>query len=516
MRQAATRLGRWSSASRRALSSAAATHPHFYIGGRWVPPVRHDAGSLAVVCPATEEVVARVACGTGADIDDAVASAKLAFESWRRSAKEERLDLLRRLADVYKARSDEMAAVISQEMGAPISLARKEQAPAGLFHIRTFVSVLEKFEFEERFEGRDEERLVHDAIGVCGLFTPWNWPMNQVTLKVVPALAAGCTCVLKPSEVAPLSALLFAQMIDEAGFPPGCFNLVNGRGGSAHAAPGAARAAGEALAAHPDVDMVSFTGSTRAGVQVSKAAADGIKRVALELGGKGPNLIFADAAPSVRKAVERGVRAVLRNSGQSCNAPSRMLVERSVYAEAVEAAAEAARAACVGEPRRDGAHIGPVASRAQWGKVQGLIEAGVREGARLVAGGPGRPEGLGRGYYCRPTVFADVCNATHAVAREEIFGPVVCLIPFEDEAEAIAIANDTSYGLQSYVQTSDVQRARRVARALRAGMVTINYAPRAPGSPFGGVRHSGIGREGGELGLREFLEVKAVSGWTPE
>ena len=351
-------------------------------------------------------------------------------------------------------------------------------------------------------EANPQERIVHEPIGVAGLITPWNWPMNQVALKVGAALAAGCTMVLKPSEIAPLSSMLFAEFMDEAGFPKGVFNLVNGDGPTV----------GNAMSVHPDIDIMSLTGSARAGIAVTKAAADTIKRVSLELGGKGPNIIFADA--DVEKAVKGGSIGMFYNSGQSCNAPSRMLVERSVYDQAVEIAAATAAKTQVGDPTEEGRHIGPVVSAAQFEKIQGLIQAGIDEGARLVAGGVGRPEGVNRGYYVRPTVFADVNNEM-TIAREEIFGPVLSMLPFDDEEEAIRIANDTAYGLTSYVQSGNQARAQKVARQLRAGMVIMNGASRPAGSPFGGYKQSGNGREGGVWGMLEFLEVKAISGWDP-
>ncbi len=471
----------------------------FYINGSWVPP--ETANDFDVINPATEEVFATISLGSKADVDKAVAAARAAFETWGHSSREQRLDLLEKLADVYARRSDEMAQAISNEMGAPISLSVHAQTAAGLGHIKAFIRELKAFTFEhvlhEKVPG---EYIVHEPIGVCGLITPWNWPMNQVTLKAVPALAAGCTAILKPSEIAPLSALLFAEFVDEAGFPAGVFNLVNGDGPTV----------GEAMSSHPGIDMMSFTGSTRAGTAVTKAAADTVKRVTLELGGKGPNIVFADA--DIPKAVKRGALHCFNNTGQSCNAPTRMLVERPVYDEAVQVAAETAEKCRVGDPREEGNHIGPLVSQMQFDKVQRLIETGMDEGARLVAGGPGRPDGFNRGYFVRPTVFADVSNDM-TIAREEIFGPVLSLIPFDSEGEAIDIANDTPYGLTSYVQSSDQARAQKVARKLRAGMVQLNGAQRPAGSPFGGYKQSGNGREGGKWGLEDYLEVKAISGW---
>ncbi|WP_118134241.1 aldehyde dehydrogenase family protein [Oceanicella sp. SM1341] len=471
----------------------------FYIDGAWVSPA--VPATLDVINPATEEPCAVISLGSAADVDRAVAAAKRAFPAWAETPPAERLALLRRLREIYASRIDDVAAAISAEMGAPIRLATQAQAGAGLAHLDAFLRVLAEFEWERPL--RDDamgEHILLEPIGVCGLITPWNWPMNQVILKIAPALGAGCTVVLKPSEVAPLSSMLVAEMVHEAGFPAGVFNLVNGDG------PGV----GTALSAHPDVDMMSLTGSTRAGIAVTKTAADTVKRVSLELGGKSPNLVFADS--DVAAAVRRGVVQCFNNTGQSCNAPSRMLVERGIYEQAVEIAAATARDTVVGDPKEDGKHIGPVVSEAQFGKIQGLIETGIAEGARLVAGGPGRPEGFNRGYYVRPTVFADVTNEM-TIAREEIFGPVLSLIPFESEEEAIAIANDTVYGLSAYVQTGDAERARRVARRLRAGMVHVNGATRASGAPFGGYKQSGNGREGGTWGVEDFLEVKSVAGW---
>jgi aldehyde dehydrogenase (NAD+) len=471
----------------------------FYIDGKLVPPV--TPRDFEVINPADETAFAVVSLGSVDDVDKAVAAARRAFATWGRTTKEERLGYLKALRDIYERRSDEMARAISMEMGAPIRLAKVAQAASGLSHIEAFIRVVEAFEFEHPLSpDTPGERIVHDPIGVCGLITPWNWPMNQVTLKVVPAVAAGCTVILKPSEIAPLSAMLFAEMMDEAGFPAGVFNLVNGDGAGV----------GEAMSRHPGIDMMSFTGSTRAGIAVTKAAADTVKRVALELGGKSPNIVFGDV--DLPKMVKRGAMHCFQNTGQSCDAPTRMLVERSAYDSAVEIAAEAATNCAVGDPAEEGRHIGPLVSQAQFDKVQGLIEAGIAEGARLVAGGPGRPEGFNRGYFVRPTVFADVDNSMK-IAREEIFGPVLAMIPFDTEQQAIDIANDTPYGLAAYVQSADQDRARRVAGSLRAGNVQINGTSLSDGSPFGGYKQSGNGREGGKWGLLEFLEIKAISGW---
>jgi aldehyde dehydrogenase (NAD+) len=471
----------------------------FYIDGKWVAPV--TPRELDVINPADEQPYATISLGSAADVDKAVAAARRAFESWSRVSREERLAAVERLLEAYTARMDEMAQAISQEMGAPIRLATKSQAAVGAYHIKNFIRALKTFRFEQPLDERNpQEMIVREPIGVCGLITPWNWPMNQVALKVVPAVAVGCTVVLKPSEIAPMSSILFAEIMDAAGFPAGVFNMVNGDGPTV----------GEAMSSHPGIDMMSFTGSTRAGIAVTKGAADTVKRVTLELGGKSPNLVFADA--DVEKAVVRGLDHMFENTGQSCNAPSRMLVERPVYDRAVEIAAEHTKTVRVGSPAEDGDHIGPLVSETQFNKVQGLIEIAIKEGARLVAGGPGRPEGFNRGYYVRPTVFADVSNDM-TIAREEVFGPVLAMIPFDTEEEAVAIANDTPYGLSSYIQSGDPERIRRVARQLRSGMVQVNGQSRAPGSPFGGYKQSGLGREGGAFGIEDFLEVKAVSGW---
>jgi len=471
----------------------------FYINGAWVAPVTPN--EMEVINPANEQAFATISLGGSADVDKAVAAAKAAFQTWGWSSKEERLACLEKLKDVYKKRWNEMAEAISNEMGAPISMSGASQVGAGYGHIKAFIDTLRDFTFERDFKPDvPEEHIVYEPIGVCGLITPWNWPMNQVTLKVVPAVAAGCTVVLKPSEIAPMSSLLFAEMMDEAGFPKGVFNLVNGDGPSV----------GAALSSHPDVDMMSFTGSTRAGTAVAKAAADTVKRVTLELGGKSPNIVLADA--DLEKAVKRGVIHCFNNTGQSCNAPTRMIVERSVYDQAVEIAAATAAKATVGNPAEEGRHIGPLVSQMQFDKVQDLIQKGIDEGATLAAGGPGRPEGFNRGYYVRPTIFTDV-NNDMTIAREEIFGPVLAMIPVADEEEAISVANDTPYGLAAYLQTGDQDRAHRISRRLRAGMVHINGAGQPFGSAFGGYKMSGNGREGGVWGLEDYLEVKTVSGW---
>ena len=471
---------------------------NFYINGMWTAPMAgHD---FDVVDPSTEEVVDTIVLGGQADTDAAVAAAKAAFPKWRLSSKAERLELMQSILDVYMRRSDEMGAVISTEMGAPIDMSKVSQSGTGSFHLKAFIASLKDYEFEHALRaGEDDTRIIHEPIGVCALITPWNWPMNQIALKVIPALATGCTMVLKPSEQSPLSAVLFSEIMDEAGVPAGVYNMLHGDGSGV----------GSQLSVHKDVDMVSFTGSTRAGRAITIAAAETVKRVSLELGGKGANLVFADADP---KAVAQGIARCFNNTGQSCNAPTRMLVERSRYADAVEQAKAAANATKVNAASEGGQHIGPLVSEMQFTKVQDLIQQGIDEGATLVAGGMGRPEGLNRGFFVRPTVFAD-CNNDMTVMREEIFGPVLAMMPFDTEEEAIAIANDTDYGLTNYVQTTDPERARRVARALRSGMVDMNGKGRGAGSPFGGMKQSGNGREGGEWGLDEFIEVRAIGGW---
>ncbi len=474
----------------------------FYINGTWVDP---QAGSdFAVINPSTEEPYATISLGGQADTDAAVAAARAAWPSWAQSSKAERLDLIRSILEVYKKRSDEMGETISGEMGAPISMSKASQSGTGTYHIDGFIKTLEEFEFERGLrEDAPNDRIIYEPIGVCALITPWNWPMNQIALKVMPAIAAGCTMVLKPSEQSPLSGMLFTEILHEAGVPAGVYNMLNGDGVGV----------GSQLSAHKDVDMVSFTGSSRAGKLISKSAADTIKRVSLELGGKGANIVFADAAPN---AVAQGVARCFNNTGQSCNAPTRMLVERSRYDQAVEEAVAAAEATAVDLANRDGKHIGPLVSEMQFNKVQDLIEVGINEDkAKLVAGGLGRPEGMNRGYFVRPTIFAD-CTNDMRIMREEIFGPVLGMMPFDTEEEAIAIANDTDYGLTNYVQTTDGEKARRVARQLRTGMVDINGQARSARSPFGGMKQSGNGREGGVWGLEEYLEVKAVGGWPTE
>ena len=471
---------------------------NFYIDGKWVTPKSKE--EIKVINPATEENCAVISLGNKEDVDLAVSSAKNAYSSWSFSTKEERIKLLEKLYENYKKRWADIADAITTEMGAPKDFATKLQAGTGAAHLKSFIKYLKNFEFEKPLgEHAPNQRLIYEPKGVCALITPWNWPMNQVCLKVMPALASGCTMVLKPSELAPLSSMILAELIDETKFPAGVFNLVNGDGATT----------GDALTSHPDVNMISFTGSTRAGALISQNAAKDFKRVSLELGGKGANIIFKDADP---EAIERGALRCFRNSGQSCNAPTRMLVEKSMYNEAIERLKKYTESFEVGDPKKEGEHIGPVISETQYNKIQTLIKKGIDEGAKLIAGGPGKPEGFEKGYFVKPTVFADVNNDMD-IARTEIFGPVLSVMPFETEEEAIQIANDTPYGLTNYIQTQDKEKVKRVARKLRSGMVDVNGAGIAVDAPFGGFKHSGIGREAGEHGLEEFLEVKSVGGW---
>nr|AFI78694.1 aldehyde dehydrogenase family protein [uncultured bacterium ws085G8] len=449
-----------------------------------------------MINPATEKSIATISLGSADDINLAVEAARKAFESYSATSKTDRLGLLQDILTIYKKRYDEMAEVISLELGAPISMSHKSQAACGVGHLEGFLEAFEKLKLRQQLDNGDI--LIREPIGVCGLITPWNWPVNQIALKVLPALAVGCTSVLKPSEMTPLSAILYAEILHEAGVPRGVFNLVNGEG----------PVAGAALSRHPDVNMMSFTGSTRAGVAVTRDAAETVKKVTLELGGKSPNILFADA--DVEKAVKRGVFGVFYNSGQSCNAPTRMLVERSIYKKVLEIAKKTGESQLVGDPAEPGRHIGPVVSELQFDRIQALIKSGIEEGANLLVGGPGKPTGFDNGFYVKPTIFCDVSNDMR-IAREEIFGPVLSIIPFEDEDEAISIANDTPYGLAAYVETGDDEKAERVAGKLRAGQVYINGTECEYGSPFGGYKTSGLGREGGLFGLEDFLEMKAVS-----
>ncbi len=467
----------------------------FYIDGAWVDPA--ELKRLAIIDPSTEEPCGEIAIGSAEDVDKAVAAARRAFESFSLTSREERLALLRRLQTIYERRLDELGAVISREMGAPLPFAREWQAGIGLRHLKKAIETLETFRFEET---RGTTMVFKEPIGVVGMITPWNWPMNQIMAKVAPALATGCTMVLKPSEIAPLSAILFAEMMDEAGVPAGVFNLVNGDGPSV----------GEAISRHPGIDMVSFTGSTRAGILVAKGAADTIKRVHQELGGKSAHILLPDV--DLEAAVTKGVQGCFGNSGQSCNAPTRMFVPADRHDEAAEIAARAASAFKTGPADADGVHLGPVVSQMQYDKIQRLIETGIAEGASLVAGGLGRPDGMNRGYFVQPTVFAHV-TPDMTIAREEIFGPVLSILSYESEEDAIRLANDTVYGLAAYIQSGDPARARRVASRMRAGSVYLNYPAWDPGAPFGGYKQSGNGREYADFGLEEFLEIKGVVGY---
>ena len=467
----------------------------FYINGEWVDPV--DPKSLDVINPATEEVIGKIAMGNSQDVDKAVAAAKEAFESFSKTTKEERLALMGKILEVYQSRYDEIAETISSEMGAPLWLSKAAQAATGAGHFGTFMEVLKNYNFDE---DKGTTRLRKEPVGVCGLITPWNWPINQIACKVAPALAAGCTMVLKPSEVSPLNAVIFTEVLHEAGVPAGVFNLVNGDGLSV----------GEAMSSHPDIDMMSFTGSTRAGVAVAKASADTVKRVSQELGGKSANIILDDA--DFNKSVAGGVTGCFMNSGQSCNAPTRMLVPADRQDEAVAIAKATAEATLVGDPKEVAAGgIGPVVSEVQFNKIQGLIEKGIEEGATLVAGGPGKPEGFNAGYYVKPTIFSDVSNDM-TIAREEIFGPVLSILPYKDEEDAILIANDTEYGLSGYVSGSQ-EKAQKFAEKFRSGNVHVNGAGPDFNAPFGGYKKSGNGREWGDLGFEEFLEIKAILGY---
>jgi len=469
----------------------------FYIDGKWVDPI--TAKSLDVINPATEEVCGRISAGTAADVDAAVKAARKAFATYSLTSREERIDLLERIQAEYQKRFGDMAHAITEEMGAPASLAQRAQAPIGIAHIATGIAVLKNFSFEE---DRGPTRIVKEPIGVCGLITPWNWPINQIACKVVPALATGCTMVLKPSEEAPFSAYLWAEIMHAAGVPAGVFNLVNGTGAEV----------GAAISSHPDIDMVSFTGSTRAGIEVAKAAAPTVKRVAQELGGKSPNIILEDA--DMASAVGGGVKHVMQNSGQSCNAPTRMLVPAGKMDAAIVIAREAAESTTVGDPNGN-AQLGPVVNKIQWDKIQRLIQAGIDEGATLVAGGVGRPDGLDKGYYVKPTVFANVTNEM-TVAKEEIFGPVVSILGYDTVDEAIHVGNDTEYGLAAYISGTDMAKVRDVASKLRAGQVSINGGGGDMMAPFGGYKMSGNGREWGDFGFTEYLEIKAILGYTPK
>ena len=470
---------------------------NFYINGKWVSPSKPN--DFEVINPSTEETCAIISLGSKEDTNAAVDAAKKAFESWKHSSREERIKLLEKLLSIYKKRYSEMVEAISTEMGAPMDWATDVQTATGQSHLEDFILRLKEFKFDHQFDPKSNNHICYEPIGVCGLITPWNWPINQIALKVVPAFATGCTMIHKPSEIAPLSAMLFAEMIDEAGFPPGVFNLVNGDGVGV----------GTDISSHPDINLVSFTGSTRAGKLILKNGAETIKKVCLELGGKGGNIVFADSYPN---AVRDGIRNVMSNSGQSCDAPTRMLVERLIYDRAVKEAVDEANLIKVDHASKKGDHIGPVVSKVQYDKIINLIQSGIDEGATLAAGGPELPGGLNKGYFIKPTIFTDVTNDMR-IAKEEIFGPVLSIIPFETEDEAVNIVNETEYGLGNYLQTEDKEKAKRVERRLNAGTIYINGNGADSGTPFGGFKQSGNGREGGVWGLEEYLEVKTVTGW---
>ena len=467
----------------------------FYINGKWVDPIRST--SMDIINPADETVVGQLAMGSSEDVDAAVKAARDAFETFSESTREERLALMDRIIEIYKRRMEEMAKAISTEMGAPMSMARDSQAPIGLTHFMTARKALETYSFTES-KGKTE--VIKEPVGVCGFITPWNWPMNQIACKVAPAIACGCTMLLKPSEMAPLSAQLFAEIMDEAGVPAGVFNMVYGDGPEV----------GAAMSAHPDIDLMSLTGSTRAGVAVAKASADTVKRVALELGGKSPNVILEDA--DFEKAVKTGAIECFRNTGQSCNAPTRMLVPVKLHDKAVEIAAGVAAKTKVGNPESEDTHIGPLSNKNQFEKVNRMVQDAIDQGTTLAAGGPGRPEGLDKGYFAKPTVFANVTNDM-MIAREEVFGPVLAILPYETEEDAIRIANDTPYGLAAYVQTGDIDKARKFSKKIRSGNVFLNGNNFDPNAPFGGYKQSGIGREWGDYAFHDFLEIKGVVGY---
>lgn len=466
----------------------------FYIDGQWVEPSGSE--SIDVINPATEQVIATVAAGNRLDVDRAIAAARAAFNEFSTTSRQYRIELLERVIEEYHRRVSDIAAAVSQEMGAPIGLATNAQAPVGVAHFTTTLDTLRDFEFEKQI---DSTTVVYEPVGVCGLITPWNWPLNQIAAKVSSALAAGCTMVLKPSEVAPLNAIIVAEVLDAAGVPAGVFNLVNGDGPTV----------GAALSTHPDIDMVSFTGSTRAGIDVAKNAADTVKRVAQELGGKSANIVLDDA--NLEEVIQRDLGIVCVNSGQSCNAGARILVPKARMAEAAEIAKQAASTIKVGQPDDESVAIGPVVSRQQFDKIQRLIQSGMNEGATLVSGGLGKPDGLEVGYYVKPTVFADV-TSNMTIGQEEIFGPVVTLIGYEDEDDAVRIANDTIYGLSGYVSSGSHERARAVARRMRTGMVHINGSGWDVRAPFGGYKQSGNGREFGSWGMHDYLEAKSIYG----
>ncbi|MCB1444743.1 MAG: aldehyde dehydrogenase family protein [Rhizobiaceae bacterium] len=470
-------------------------HLKFYIDGAWVDPAA--PATLDVINPATEEAYTQISVGAKADVDRAVSAAKTAFATFSKTSHAERLALLKRILDVYNDRFEDIAQAVSDEMGAPIGFAREAQAWAGRAHMESTIAALENYSFSEK---RGSTMVIKEPIGVCALITPWNWPLNQIVCKVAPALAVGCTVVLKPSEIAPISGIVWSEIMHEAGVPKGCYNMVNGTGPDV----------GQVMAGHPDVDMVSFTGSTRAGIIVAKTAADTVKRVAQELGGKSANIILPDA--DFETAVAKGVEGCFGNSGQSCDAPTRMLVPRDRHDEALGIARVAAEKFRTGDPKAEGTDLGPVVSQLQFDKIQRLIKAGIDEGATLVTGGLGRPDGLNRGYYVRPTVFGHV-TPDMTIAREEIFGPVLSILSYEDDADAIRIANDTVYGLAAYIQSKDIAHARRVAAEMRAGTVNLNYPNWDTMSSFGGYKQSGNGREYADFGIHDFLETKSIVGY---
>ena len=465
----------------------------FYINGEWVDSI--SSNTFSVINPATEAQIGAISLGGKKDVDMAVTAANNAFKIFSKSNKEERLKLLRKLRQITSERYEDLAQAISKEMGAPITMSRNAQADAAIGHLDGFIDALE--ELEERLILKNGDILIREPIGVCGLITPWNWPINQIALKVLPVLASGCTCVLKPSEHTPLSAMIYAEMIHKAGYPPGVFNLINGDGPTV----------GSALSKHPDIEMMSFTGSTRAGICVTHDAADTIKRVTLELGGKSPNLVFGDC--EIKEQVTAAINECMFNTGQSCDAPTRLLVEQSCYDEVISLAKEVGNSIAVGDPSLEGEHLGPLFDKIQYDRVQTLIAVGIEEGANLLVGGTGKPMGFETGWYVKPTIFSDVSSEMR-IAKEEIFGPVLVIIPFQDEEEAINIANDTPYGLAAYLQTGCPERAERVASQLRAGAVHINGGEFNYGTPFGGYKQSGNGREGGAMGLEDYLETKTL------
>ena len=470
-------------------------HKKFYINGAWVDPI--SSTDFDVLHPGTEEAIATIALGSKADVDVAVAAAKAAFDTWQFSSVADRVALLERIIEAYSARSEEFVRMMPHEMGTTISFSREVHMPVGIGHLEAAIEALKEHKFE-RPSLRGGSTLIDEPVGVVGMITPWNWPVNQIMIKVAPALAAGCTIVLKPSEYSPLTSIMLAEVFHEAGCPPGVFNMINGDG----------PVVGDAISSHPDIDMVSFTGSTRAGKAVTKSASDTIKRVTLELGGKSPNLLFADA--DLASAAKTSVGACFINNGQSCDAASRLLVERSVYDEVVSLVTAEVEACDVGDPMEEGDHIGPVVNKKQFEHIQSLIQAGIEDGATLAAGGPGLPTGFNKGYYVRPTLFTDV-NNDMTIARQEVFGPVLAILPFETEEEAVEIANDTPYGLAAYIQSGDKERINRVSRKLRAGVVNVNGEAGDYDAPVGGYKQSGNGREAGPLGFHEYLETKAVT-----